>query len=88
MVGTRQGVNKLVKKVTTKFIVMDLRKGRSGPQISVRTPRNIALVRRSLERAATRLPGKQGPSARRHNELIKKSTYNYITKNDLKLKPY
>ena len=45
-------------------------------------------MRRSLERASSRAPGQQGPSARRHNEPIKKSSYNNITKKDLKLKPY
>ena len=54
----------------------------------MRTPTNIASVRRSLEKAATRQPGRPGPSARRHNEPISKSSYNRITKIDLRLKPY
>ena len=85
---TRQGANKMVAKFRTHFTVMDRRKGKCGRKFTVRTPRNIELVRRSLERAASRVPGKQGPSARRHNEPIKKSSYNNITKRNLKLKPY
>ena len=85
---TRRGANKLVAKLQTQFTVQDLRKGRSGRRITVRTPRNIELVRRSLERAAGRKPGQPGPSARRHNEPISKTTYNITTKKDLRLKPY
>ena len=85
---TRNGAYKMVQKLNTNFTVMDMRKGRSGRKITVRTPRNIELVRRSLERAAARKPGQPGPSARRHTENIKKSTYNTITKKDLRLKPY
>ena len=78
----------MVQKLRNKFTVHDLRKGRSGRKVTVRTPANIASVRRSLERAATRAPGVPGPSARRHDQDIKKSSFNYITKNDLNLKPY
>ena len=67
---------------------MDMIKGRSGRKVRVRTASNIAAVGRSLQRAATRKPGKPGPSARRHSELISKSSYNRIIKIDLKLKPY
>ena len=84
----RQGANKMVQKLRNKFTVHDLRKGRSGRKFTVRTPANIASVRRSLERAATRAPGVPGPSARRHDQDIKKSSFNNITKKDLKLKPY
>ena len=66
---------------------MDGRKGRSGMKVRVRTASNIAAVGRSLQRA-TRKPGKSGPFVRRHSELISKSSYNRITKIDLKLKPY
>ena len=48
---------------------------------------NIAAMWRSLQRAVTRKPSKPCPSARRHSELISKSSYNRITKIDLKLKP-
>ena len=71
-----------------KFTMLDMRKGNSGRKVSVRSPGLIAAVKRSLNRAATRAPGQQGPSARRNGLGIKKSTYNYITKHDLKLKPY
>ena len=66
---------------------MDMRKGRSGRKVRVRTTSNIAAVGRSLHRTATRKPGKPGPSARRHSELISKSSCNRIKKNYLKLKP-
>ena len=67
---------------------MDMKKGRSGREVRVRTASNIAAVGRSLQRAATRKPGKPGPSSRRHSELISKSSYNRITKLVLKLKLY
>ena len=67
---------------------MDMRKERSGRKVRVRTASNIAAVGRSLQRAATRKPSNHGPSARSHSELISKSSYNRITKIDLKLKPY
>ena len=85
---SRSGVFRLVKKLKDKFTVLDLRKGRSGRKVTIRKPRNIASVRRSLERAATRALGVPGPSARRHDQPIKKSSYNNITLKDLKLKPY
>ena len=65
-----------------------MRKGRSGWKVRVRTASNIAAVGRSLQRAAIRKPGKPGHCVRRHSELIYKSSYNRITKIDLKLKPY
>ena len=64
---------------------MDMRKGKSGRKVRVRTASNIAAVGRSLQRAATRKPG---PSTRRHSELISTSSYNRITKIYLKVKPY
>ena len=67
---------------------MDMRKGRSRRKVRVRTASNIAAVGRSLQGAVNRKPHKPGPSARRHSELISKSSYNRITKIDLKLKPY
>ena len=57
---------------------MDMRKGRSGRKVRVRTASNIAAVGRSLQRAAIRKPGKPSPSARRTSELISKSSYNRI----------
>ena len=51
------------QKMVIKFTVLDMRKGHSGAKKSVRTPGMIAAVRRSLERAATRVLGKQGPYA-------------------------
>ena len=85
---TMKGANKMVNTLTTKFTVMDRRKGRSGGRVTVRTPRNIELVRRTLGRASSRKLGQPSPSARRHTEKIKKSSYNNITRKDLRLRPY
>ena len=85
---TRQGLYYLTMKLKNKFTVLDQRKGRSGRRVTVRTDRNIAAVQRSLERASHRSPGQPGPSARRHSEQISKSTYNRITRENLKFKPY
>ena len=74
-------------KLKTKYTVMDMRKGRSGRKVRVRTASNIAALGRLLQRAAIRKPSKPGPSAWRHSELISKSSYNRITKIYLKLKP-
>ena len=84
---SRVGVWKMMMKMKNKFTMLDMRKGNSGRKVSVRSPGLIAAVKRSLNRAASRAPGQQGPSARRNGLGIKKSTYNYITKHDLKLKP-
>ena len=85
---TRQGVNYITRKLKTEFTVLDRRKGRSGRRVTVRTARNIAAVKRSLQRASHRSPGQPGPSARKHTESISKSTYNKITWQDLRFKPY
>ena len=85
---TRDGAHKMLTKLTTQGTVMTTRKGNSGPKFKVRTARNIELVRRALERASTRTPGQPGPSARRHTGNISKSSYNRITRKDLRLKPY
>ena len=85
---TRDGAHKMLTKLTTQGTVMTTRKGNSGPKFKVRTARNIELVRKALERASTRTPGQPGPSARRHTGNISKSSYNRITRKDLRLKPY
>ena len=85
---TRDGAHKMLTKLTTQGTVMTTRKGNSGPKFKDRTARNIELVRRALERASTRTPGQPGPSARRHTGNISKSSYNRITRKDLRLKPY
>jgi hypothetical protein len=45
----------------------------------VRATRKIAMVRRFLKREASRSYVKQGPSVRRQNGTITKSSYNTIT---------
>ena len=77
-------------KLKDKYKMFNCMKGRCGRKVTVRTARNIAAVQRSLktERAAIRTPGTTGPSARRHTEVISKSSYNRITRKDLRLKPY
>ena len=85
---TRQGINKMMRNLNIRYTTLDCRKGRSGRKFTARTPANIAAVKRSLERAASRKPGQIGPSSRRHNENISRASYNRITKKDLKLKPY
>ena len=85
---SRQGMNKMMKKVNTKFTTMTMRKGKCGRKVTARTVQNIESVKRSLERASARRPGHPGPSCRRHDESISKSSYNRITKYDLKLKPF
>ena len=81
-------MKKMVTILKNKFTVHELRKGMSGRKLTMRTPENIASVRRSLERAATRAPGVPGPSAKRHDQDIKKSSFNTITRKYLNLNPY
>ena len=88
MAPSRSAMCCMVKKLKTKYTVWDQRKGRCGPKKTVRTPEMIASVKRSLERSATRKPGEPGPSARRNPQNLKKSSFNNITKLDLKLQPY
>ena len=83
-----RGVFSMARKLKTDCTLTDLRKGRSGHRVTVRTPANIARVQRECERAKTREPGVPGPSARRHAAPVKKSTFNTITKKDLNLRPY
>lgn len=83
---TRDGVHKMLTKFRTSHTVSNL-KGR-GPKVTARTPRNIARVQRECERAEDREPGEPGPSARRHAAPVSKSTFNRITKHDLKKRPY
>ena len=73
------GANKLVAKLKDNCAGPD---AGLGCKITVLTYRNIAMMKRFLERAASRSTGKQGPTARRHHEPIKKSSYNSITKKD------
>ena len=61
---TKNGIYKMLVKLKSEFTLRDLGKGNSGRKFTVRTPTNIASVRRSLEKAATRQPGRPGPSAR------------------------
>ena len=85
---TKQGMYQLMTKLKDKYTMFNCMKGRCGRKVTVRTARNIAAVQRSLERAAIRTPGTPGPSARRHTQVISKSSYNRITRKDLRLKPY
>ena len=62
---TRQGINKMMKNLNTKYTTLDCRKGSSGRKFTARTPANIAAVKRSLERAASRKPGLEGGVSRK-----------------------
>jgi len=84
----KNGIYKMLEKLKSEFTLRDLRKGNSGRKFTMRTPTNIASVRMSLDKFLTRQPGRLGPSARRLNEPISKSSYNRITKIDHRLKPY
>ena len=83
----RSAMNYMVKKLDTSYTVWDRRKVNTGRKKTVRTPEVIAAVGRSLERAALRRPGQPGPSARRNPQSLRKSSYNNITRIDLRLKP-
>ena len=65
------------------MVITTVKKGNSGLKKAM-----IASVKRSLERASQRKPSQPGPSARRNPQSLSKSSYNRITKLDLKLKPY
>ena len=85
---TRRHVYNLVKKLKTKYTLLDQRKGKKGRPNTVVNARNIDRVRRGLERAAVREPGVQGDTARRNRFGIDKSSFNRITKKHLKLHPF
>ena len=61
---TKIGIHKILLKLKSEITLRDLGKGNSGIRFTVRTPTNIASVRRSHEKAATRQPGRPGPFAR------------------------
>ena len=85
---SRSAMKYMADKLRTSYTVWDRRKGNCGPKKTVRTPEVIASVKRSLERAAQRKPGQPGPSVRRNPQSLDKSSFNRITREDLKLKPY
>ena len=58
----RQGINKMMKNLNTKYITLDCRK---GTKFTAKSPANIATVKRSLERAASRKPGLEGGVSRK-----------------------
>ena len=61
---TKIGIHKILVKFKSEFTLRDLGKGNSGIRFTVRTPTNIASVRGSLEKPATRQLGRPGPFAR------------------------
>ena len=85
---SRLSMQYMVEKLKTKHTVQDMRKGKCGRRKTVRSARVIASVKRSLERASSRKPCEHGPSARRNPQNLNKSSYNRITREDRKLKPY
>ena len=64
----------MMRSFRANYTTLDIRKQRSGRRVKVRTDENISSVRRSLDRNALRKPGEPGPSARRHNQNISKSS--------------
>ena len=63
---SRMHVFRLVQKLKEKYTLLDVRKGEKGRSKTATHARNIRQVERCLDRAATREPGKQGPTARRN----------------------
>ena len=79
---------RLVEKLKKKYSLLDQRKGNSGRRGNIANNRNLNCVRNCLEQAADRDPSKPGPTARRNLLGISKSSFNFITKQHLKLHPY
>ena len=85
---SRSQVYRISKKLHTHQTLDNRRKGNVGRPRSARTPANIRAVKEALEAEADRKPDQVGSSSRRNNLSISKSTFNRITRKDLKLSPY
>ncbi len=83
----RSTFSKIIRKFLTSYTVHNLNKGLSGRPRAVRTIQNIERVRLLLDRERDLPVGYFRSSARRNNLGIGKSTFNVITKQDLKYKP-
>lgn len=75
-------IKKNVEKYEEHGTSQNRNKGHSGRRITVRTPENIQAVRERLENNPT------GVSSRRNGLGLTKSSFNRITKKDLRLHPY
>ena len=85
---TRSGVYKIWKKLHNHHTLETRRKGHSGRSRTARSAANIQAVKEALEAEVGRKPDEIGSSSRRNNLDISKSSFNRITRKDLKLVPY
>ena len=85
---SRVGVYKMRKGLQTNQTLLDRRTTNSGGGKSIRTEENIQMVKDYLEAEVERNPDEIGSSARRNDLPFTNSSFNRITKKDLKLHPY
>ena len=76
------------KKLSQHHTLLDRRPKNSGRPSTARNQDNIEAVRELLESECDREPDEIGSSSRRNDLNLSKSSFNRITKHDLKLHPY
>ena len=77
---SKSTIQRNVEKYRTYGTSLNMNKGNSGPPTRVRTPETIDVVRQLLQ---------DNPrTSARQNGLVSKSTFNRITKRDLRFHPY
>ena len=84
----RSTIYKIWKKLRNNHTVQNLNKGNSGRRMSGRSDHNIDQVRALLEDQVDKKPDEIVCSSRRNNLDLTKSTFNRITRLDIKFHPY
>ena len=78
----------MVKKMNQHKNLNDLREERCGRKVTVQTPVMIQWVLTIITGDILSIPGDPVNTARRNNAGLDKSTWNKITKTDLKMHPF
>ena len=85
---TVKSMRKMVRKMEDHQTLQDNRKGRCGRKKEVRTPFLIQWVFTIITGDMLAIPGDPTNSARRNAADVDKTTWNRITKTDLKMHPF
>ena len=84
----RSTIYKIWKKLRNHHTVQNLNKGNSGRRMSGRSDHNIDQVRALLEDQVDKKPDEIVCSSRRNNLDLTQTTFNRITRLDIKFHPY
>lgn len=86
--SVRSTIYRIWKKLSQHHTVLDLHKGNSGRKRTGRSEENIAAVRAVLENQIDKNPDEIVCSSRRNGLNLSQSTFNRITRMDIKFHPY